>query len=203
MEKLADVLILFAHPALQKSRVHLGLIEAVQSLEGVTLHDLYEVYPDFGIDVKSEQALLQRHDILVFQFPLYWYSTPAILKEWQDLVLEHNWAYGPKGNALKGKKLLCSLSAGGTERIYCEGGQNHFSLRTLLSPLEKSAAQCGMEFLPPFVIYNTFAITDHEIQWQGEQYRRLLTALHYNRIQFQKLKKLSIINHDLDAVISQ
>jgi glutathione-regulated potassium-efflux system ancillary protein KefG len=203
MEKLADVLILFAHPALQKSRVHIKLAEAVQSLEGVTVHDLYEVYPDFNIETKSEQALLQRHEILVFQFPLYWYSVPAILREWQDLVLEHNWAYGPKGRELKGKKFMCALSAGGTERIYREGEHNRFSLRMLLTPLEKSAAQCGMEFLPPFAIYNTFAITDDEIQWQAEQYRRLITALHFNRIHYSKLKKLSIINHDLDAVISE
>ena len=63
-------------------------------MEGVRLHDLYEAYPDFLIDVEAEQALLLEHDVIVFQHPVYWYSSPAILKEWQDLVLEHGFAYG-------------------------------------------------------------------------------------------------------------
>ena len=203
MEKPADILILFAHPALQNSRIHIKASEAVKSLDGVTFHDLYEEYPDFSIDYKREQTLLLKHDIYVFQFPLYWYSTPAILKEWQDLVLEHNWAYGPRGRALKGKKFMCAVSAGGAERVYSESEHNRFSLRKLLAPLEKSAAQCGMEFLPPFAIYNTFAIAADEIQWHAEQYRRLITALRFNKIHNSKLKKLSIINHNLDDVIAE
>ena len=78
------VLILFAHPALEKSRVNRRLIEAVKTLDGVTFHDLYQLYPDLDIDVAREQALLTEHDVVVMQHPLYWYSTPAMLKEWQD-----------------------------------------------------------------------------------------------------------------------
>lgn len=203
MDKFADILILFAHPALQNSRVHIKAAEAVQSLEGVTFHDLYELYPDFSIDYKEEQSLLLKHDIYVFQFPMYWYSTPAILKEWQDLVFEHNWAYGPRGRALKGKKFMCALSAGGAERVYHESENNRYSLRKLLSPLEKAADQCGMEFLPPFVIYNTFAITADEIWWHAEQYRRLIAAMRFNKIHYSKLKKLSTINQDLDDIITE
>ena len=202
MDKFAEILILSAHPALQNSRVHIKAAEAVQPLEGVTFHDLYEEYPDFSIDYKAEQSLLLKHDILVFQFPMYWYSTPAILKEWQDRVLEHNWAYGPRGRALKGKRFMCALSAGGAERIYRESESNSFSLRKLLTPLEKSAEQCGMEFLPPFAIFNTFAIKADEISWHAERYRRLMTALRFNKVYYSKLKKLSIINHDLDDIIA-
>ena len=203
MDNFANILILFAHPALQNSRVHVKAAEAVQSLEGVTFHDLYELYPDFSIDHKAEQSLLLKHDIYIFQFPMYWYSPPAILKEWQDLVLEHNWAYGPRGGALKGKKFMCALSAGGTERIYRESERNRFSLRKLMTPLEKSADQCGMDFLPPFVIFDTFAITEDEILWHAEQYRRLVTAMRFNKIHYEKLKKLAIINRDLDEIIAE
>ena len=79
------VLILFAHPALEKSRVNLRLIREVRDLPGITFHDLYETYPDFLIDVKREQKLMEDHQIIVLQHPFYWYSTPAILKEWQEL----------------------------------------------------------------------------------------------------------------------
>ena len=80
------VLVLFAHPALETSRINRRLAEAPQSLEGVTLRDLYEVYPDFDVDVEAEQASLLEHDVVVFQHPLYWYSAPPLLKQWQDLV---------------------------------------------------------------------------------------------------------------------
>ena len=76
------VLIQFAHPALQKSRVNRRLIAAVSNLENVTVNDLYEEYPDFSVNVKREQDLLRSHDIVVFQHPFYWYSSPALLKEW-------------------------------------------------------------------------------------------------------------------------
>ena len=88
---MSKVLILFAHPALEKSRVNRRLVEAVRDLPDVTIHDLYEEYPDFDIDVPREQTLLMEHDILVLQHPFFWYSTPAMIKEWFDLVLQHGW----------------------------------------------------------------------------------------------------------------
>src|SRR4051812_19800739 len=109
------VLVLFAHPALERSRVNRALLEAVRSVPGVRLHDLYEEYPDLNIDVDREQELLLAHDVYVMQHPFFWYSGPAILKEWQDLVLEHNWAYGREGHALVGKVTFNVISAGGPE----------------------------------------------------------------------------------------
>jgi putative NADPH-quinone reductase len=97
------VLILFAHPALERSRVNRVLIRDLDQLDGVTFHDLYEAYPDFDVDVAREQALLLEHDTIVLQHPFYWYSTPALIKQWEDLVLQHGWAYGHEGNALRGK----------------------------------------------------------------------------------------------------
>jgi len=58
------ILILFAHPALQKSRINRVLISAVQDIEAVTFHDLYEAYPEFDILVPEEQVLLEAHDII-------------------------------------------------------------------------------------------------------------------------------------------
>lgn len=92
------VLVLFAHPAVHKSRINRHLADAVRGLEQVTFHDLYEAYPDFLIDVPREQELLRSHDVIVVQHPFYWYSTPAIFKEWMDLVLEYGFAYGKGGS---------------------------------------------------------------------------------------------------------
>jgi glutathione-regulated potassium-efflux system ancillary protein KefG len=129
------------------------------------------------VDVRREQELLSAHDVVVFQFPFYWYSTPPILKQWQDLVLEHGWAYGSKGTALRGKSLLCALSAGGRAEAYRSEGHNRFTVRQLLAPLEQTARLCGMEFLEPWVVYGTHRLTEAEIGDAAVRYRALLEGL--------------------------
>ncbi len=145
MDIAHPVLVLFAHPAIRNSRVNRRLVDAVRDLDGVTVNDLYDEYPDLNIDVTREQELLAAHEIVVFQHPFYWYSTPAILKEWQDLVLEHGWAYGHDGDALRGKALLSAMTTGGSEDAYCAKGSNRFSVRQLLAPIEQTARLCGMD----------------------------------------------------------
>jgi glutathione-regulated potassium-efflux system ancillary protein KefG len=195
------VLILFAHPTYRKSRVNRGLVWAVQNLDGVTFHDLYEAYPEFDIDVQAEQALLLDHDIVVFHHPFFWYSTPAILKEWQDLVLEHGWAYGSEGNALQGKMLFNAMTTGGSEDAYRRKGHNRFTIRELLAPIEQTANLCGMVFLPPFVVHGTHSVAGAEIREHAEDYRRLVEAFRDGRINFKALNKQPRANKDLDAVI--
>ncbi len=174
---MARVLILFAHPALERSRVHRRLLERLPGSPDLTFHDLYEVYPRLDVDVGREQQLLLEHDVVAFQHPFYWYSTPPILKQWQDLVLEHGWAYGSEGDALQGKTLISLISAGGGEEAYCTAGYNRFTVRQLLAPIEQTAELCGMHFLPPFVVFGTHRLGDQGIPEEAERYRTLLEAL--------------------------
>ena len=177
MNAPARILVLFAHPAYHRSRVQRALAEAVRDLDGVTFHDLYEEYWDFQLDVAHEQDLLRAHDLIVFQHPFYWYSSPAILKEWQDLVLEHGFAYGEEGTALQGKRLLSVLSAGGSMEAYGREGYNHFTVGELLAPFEQTARLCGMEYLPPFVVHNARGLNDQEINEHARAYRQHLESL--------------------------
>ena len=195
------VLILFAHPAIRKSRVNRRLVEAVRDVEGVTVNDLYEEYPDLSIDVAREQELFGTHEVVVFQHPFYWYSTPAILKEWQDLVLEYGWAYGHDGNALRGKVLLNATTTGGGEEAYGSHGSNRFSVRQLLAPIEQTARLCGMDFLPPFVVHGTFRLTVPEIEDHALDYRRLLESLRDGRVRADSVAGLQRINIDLDRLL--
>lgn len=174
---MAKVLILFAHPALEKSRVHKQLIRQVNKLKDVTFHDLYEAYPDLDIDVRREQELLVQHDIIIWQHPFYWYSSPAIVKQWQDLVLEHGWAYGNEGNALAGKKVFNAISCGGPRNAYAKQGLNRFTIRELLAPFEQTAVLCKMNYMPPFVIHGTHKLSTTDIAMQAMQYQHLLLAL--------------------------
>lgn len=197
------ILILFAHPALQKSRVNKQLMNAVKDLDRITFHDLYEAYPDFHIDVRKEQALLSRHDIIVFQYPLYWFSVPALLKEWQELVLEYKWAYGKPDVALQGKKLMSAVSTGGRESLFCREGFNRCTIREYLVPMEQLARICGMEYLPPFVVHGTHELTGPEIAHHAEDYRNVILAIRDDRINWEAARALPRLNAELDAVIKK
>jgi len=195
------VLILFAHPALERSRVNRPLAAAVRGLAGVTFHDLYEAYPDFDVDVRREQGLLTAHDLVVFQHPFYWYSTPALVKQWEDLVLEHGWAYGTGGTALRGKTWLSAVTTGGREAAYQHDGYNRFTIRELLAPLEQTARLCGMQFLPPFVVHGTHRLDQADIDRAAAEYRRAIEALRDDRLDLDAVASQTRLNARLDAVI--
>lgn len=198
---MRKVLILFAHPALEKSRVNQRLIEAVRDLPGVTFHDLYQLYPDLDIDVAREQELLVEHDVIVMQHPLFWYSTPAMLKEWQDLVLEHGWAYGRDGTKLHGKILLTATTAGGSETAYGRDGHNFCEIVEFLVPIERTAMLCGMTYPRPFVVHGTHSLNDEQIARHAVDYRRVIEALRDDTLDLAAANRLPHLNADLDAVL--
>lgn len=172
------VLVLYAHPSHHRSEVNQPLFRAACETAGITAVDLYGEYPTFSIDIEKEQRRLVEHDVIIFQFPLFWYSTPAILKEWQDLVLEYGFAYGSKGTALKDKVFLCALSAGGKEEAYQSEGYLHFSIRELLKPIEQMAQLTGMRYLPPFVLFGSrTAAEENRIGSHVKDWIKLLGAL--------------------------
>jgi glutathione-regulated potassium-efflux system ancillary protein KefG len=171
------ILILFAHPVMHKSRVNCRLADAIKDTEGITFCNLYENYPDFHIDVAREQQLLLQHDIIVWQHPFYWYSSPALLKEWIDLVLQHGFAYGKTGTALRGKQVLSAITTGGRREAYGAGGMNEYSIPDFLAPFNRTARLCRMDYLPPFVIHGTHLMSDKDIGKAARQYRSILVSL--------------------------
>lgn len=175
---MTSVLVLYAHPAPHKSRINRRLAAVAREVEGVTVRDLYELYPDFLIDVEEEQKLLLEHDVIVLQHPFYWYSAPSLVKEYLDLVLTYGWAYGEGGTALQGKIMLHAISAGGPEEFYCVQGRNRFTIRQLLAPFDQTAFLCGLRFLAPHVIHDANLLADGaSIQPLALRYTRLLKAL--------------------------
>ncbi len=196
-----ETLILLAHPALEKSRINRQLADAVRNLEGTTFHDLYEAYPDFDVDVRREQQLLEEHDLVVLQHPFFWYSTPPLIKQWEDLVLEHGWAYGLQGTALRGKRLLSAITTGGREDAYRPDGHNRFTIRQLLAPIEQTFALCGMEYLPPFVVHGALGMTDEEIRGHARDYRRSLEALRDGSLDLEAAGRQPRLNLRLDELI--
>jgi glutathione-regulated potassium-efflux system ancillary protein KefG len=174
MEK---VLILFAHPRFEKSRINRGLLRHIENLTQVTLHDLYEEYPDFNIDTDREKTLLLKHEVIIWHHPVYMYGAPALLKQWIDLVLEYGWAHGKDGDNLRGKTIFNTLTAGGTRDVYVAGGHNSFTIKEFLIPFEQTARFCGMIYLPPFVVHGTYLLTDKEVEEHRQLYHVLLDRL--------------------------
>jgi len=197
---MSKILVLFAHPALEKSRVNRRLIKEIRSIENVTFHDLYEEYPDFYIDTKKEQGLLTENDIIIFHYPMYWYSTPALLKQWEDLVLEHNWAYGSKGKALVGKKLLQVITTGGSSQAYKKNSFNRYTVREFLIPIEQTAVLCGMIYLPPYLIQGTHKLNKDEIENYARIYHQFIFNLSQDEINLNTLVKYETTNEFLEKL---
>ena len=201
---MKNILILFGHPAFRRSTINTALREAVETLDGVTFHDLYASYPDFLIDVRHEQQLCESHDIIIFQHPFYWYSTPAIVKEWFDLVLEHAWAYGAAGTALAGKITFQALTAGGNLSNYRADGLNMFTIRELTTPYRATANLCQMEWLPPFAVLGIHqGLPEKERVHHAEDYRRTLIALRDNRVDLDRAREAELLNQDLNMIIKE
>jgi glutathione-regulated potassium-efflux system ancillary protein KefG len=197
------VLVLLAHPVLERSRVNRRLAEAAAGLEGVTVHDLYETYPTLSIDARREQALLLRHQAVVLQHPFYWYSSPALLKEWQDIVLEHGWAYGKGGNNLAGKVLVSAITTGGPAMAYRKDGYNRFTLKELLAPFDQTAHLCGMKYLAPFALHGSLRFeTPEEVVPHTTRYVRLLSALRDGELDLDRATAVDNLADGLDGLIS-
>ncbi|MGO4565941.1 NAD(P)H-dependent oxidoreductase [Rhizobium sp. 2YAF20] len=194
---MARVLVLFVHPGQRHSRVNVAMAKVAKSVDRVTFVDLYADYPTFNIDIDFEQARLQAHDVIVFQFPIYWYSTPALLKEWQDLVLEYGFAYGHNGDKLKGKIFLPVVTAGGPQDAYGATGRNHFSLRTLLSPLEQTANLCQMRYIPPLVLFSAHdSKNDGRAERHLSAYRTLLESLRDDHFHLERALQSDLLDHE-------
>lgn len=174
---MRKVLVLFAHPKFEHSDANNALLRAISDLDNVTVQDLYELYPDFNINIQKEQELLFEHEVIIWHHPFYWYSCPPLLKQWIDLVLEFGWAYGPGGVYLKNKYILNAITSGGSQEAYSRKGQNAYTIDEFLRPFEQTARLCGMHYLPYFQVAGTHRIGKEELREKAEEYRKMVIHL--------------------------
>lgn len=159
------------------SRVNKAMIQNVRDLPNITIHDLYERYPDFHINIEEEQLALLDKDLIVFHHPIYSYSHPSLLKEWTDRVLSYGFAFGKNKSALRDKHFMLAVSAAGRQESYHQDGINNFTLEEFLRPIEQTAYHCRMHYWKPFTIYGTPNLTDDQIQDHAKSYRELLLCV--------------------------
>lgn len=199
---MARVLHYYAHPGQRFSHANRAMFDAARRLEGIGTVDLYAEYPRFDIDVDREQARLLAHDVIVFQFPLFWYAAPALVKEWLDLVLEHGFAYGEGGRHLAGKAVLLAVTAAGSEAAYSAEGYQRYPMRTFLTPFERTAGLCRMTFLAPYVLYGALtAPGEGGIAAHAAGFARLLAALRDDRYDLASTD--GVVTHDTLPIRSE
>ena len=142
----------------------------------VNVRDLYALYPDYFIDVKTEQAALQQAQLVVWLHPVHWYSMPPLMKLWLDEVFSFGWAYGPGGRALVGKDLWLAASTGGPQSSYRPDGYNRYFFDAFMHPHEQTEALCGMRWLPPLVLHGAHNVQVMELTEHAQLFAQRLSA---------------------------
>jgi putative NADPH-quinone reductase len=170
------ILVLYAHPAPQRSPVNRRLAQAARALPGVALQDLYELYPDFDIDADHERSLLAGAHLVVFLHPIRWYGMPSMLKEWMDVVLLPGWAYGEGEQALRGKSCWLVTTTGSSPDAFQEGGRHGHPLDAFLLPMRQAAQLCGMDWLSPLVLHGAADAGDAVVDAHVHEFTRRLAA---------------------------
>lgn len=159
-------LVILSHPDIENSRINKTWKKELENHpEEIQIHELYKEYPDWNIDVKKEQELLEKYDKIILEFPIYWYNCPPLLKKWLDEVWTFGWAYGPEGNELRGKRIGLAVSAGGLETNYT------LPLAEILSPFKASINYVSAEFASYFVLFGTVHnLSDEKIAESTKKY---------------------------------
>ena len=146
---MKKVLVISGHPDLKISTANAAILaELAAALPAAEIRKLDELYPTYDFDVTAEQAALEKADVIVFQFPFHWYSAPGLLKLYIDKIFLHSWAYGSKGKALVGKKLIFSVTIGAPEKLYKKDADFHHEPPEFGYFLEQFAQLCNMTCAP-------------------------------------------------------
>ncbi|MFJ3646390.1 NAD(P)H-dependent oxidoreductase [Streptomyces murinus] len=165
---------------------------------GPAASDPLAVVPDSGrayesgalaADIRAEQEKLRWADTVILQFPLWWYTMPAILKGWVDRVFTYGFGYGVGEHsdtrygdrfgegALQGKRAMLSLTVGGPEGHYSDRGING-PIDDLLFPIQHGILfHPGMAVLPPFVLYGAGRMSSEDFAAAAERWRERLLSL--------------------------
>lgn len=172
-------LMILAHPYFDVSVANKTIIQELQKQDlDLEIRDIHHLYPNYQIDVTAEQEALLRHDTVILQYPMFWFSTPAILKHWFDSVFTYQFAYGSKGDKLKNKKLFPSLTVGQVEGNFYDG--EHFLIDDFLRSIQKSAEYAQMEYLKPICLFGVSPVegnTKEEVQTKAAKHSQKLAEI--------------------------
>lgn len=146
-----NTLVILAHPNMAQSSLNKQVIDELNKQpEQFTIHNLYETYPDEQINIEAEQRLIEKHDSIILQFPIYWYSCPSLLKKWIDETFAFNWAYGPEGHALENKPFALLVTTGADATQYEAPGE---TIEDILLPFKMTFHYTNADYKGFYTIY--------------------------------------------------
>jgi putative NADPH-quinone reductase len=173
-------LVLLFHPDVTRSKANAALADAARTVPGVEVVDMQALYPDSRIDMftvgAAEAERLLSAERIVLQFPVQWYSVPALMKAWIDAVLTRMYyiAYQAEGRRLEGTPILVAATAGNVPEAYSPTGQNLIPLAELLNPLRATAYRCRLPWAEPFLIYRADKLDASELAAAASSYAAML-----------------------------
>lgn len=151
---MSKVIIISGHPNLEQSFANKTILEELQNqLPQAEARRLDLLYPDFKIDITTEQQKLKEAEIIVLQFPWYWYGFNSLLRKWIEDVFVFGFAHGEGGDKVKGKKILCSFTTGASEDLYDYNNAMNYPIEDFLPPLKQFANLCQMQWQEPIISY--------------------------------------------------
>ncbi|MCP5054152.1 MAG: NAD(P)H-dependent oxidoreductase [bacterium] len=136
----------------------------------------------FADDIKQEMDKFERADIVIFNFPMWWYSLPAILKGWVDRVFAMGFSYGGgKGyfedGAFPNKKALLTFTTGGPKDSDEPDGEDS-QMNKIIYPITFGMLYfVGLQVLPPFIAYGPPRATQKERETMLSDYESYLKNL--------------------------
>jgi len=171
------ILVILAHDDTRNSRVNNRFALELKNVENVEIRNIKALYPDFNIDIKSEQEAIKKADKIVFQFPMYWFNAPSILKEWMDKVYSLGFAFdvtkeGYQRRELDGREFMLAVSMGGAQEAY--DAEKVKSVNECLTPYIYTAKFCGMKVLEPFYVYGAMSkeLDDETLEIAAKEFRQ-------------------------------
>lgn len=170
------VLVILAHDDMKISRVNKRFAQELESCDNVEVRDIKTLYSDFKIDVSSEQEAIKKADKIVFQFPMFWFNAPSILKEWMDKVYTLGFAFdvtkeGYQRRELDGKEFMLAVSMGGAQEAY--EGEKVKSVDECLTPYIYTSKFCGMRVVEPYYVYGAMskALSDEKLEIAAKEFK--------------------------------
>ncbi|OCY53809.1 NAD(P)H-dependent oxidoreductase [Acinetobacter pittii] len=146
-------LLILAHPYYTQSIANKTIVnELIKTYPDLEVRDIFQLYPDYKIDVSAEQEALLRHDTIILQYPMFWFNMPAILKLWFDEVFTYQFAYGSQGDKLKDKKVIISMTVGQKEADMVNDREN--LIDSFLKAVQYSIQYTQMQLSATYLLYD-------------------------------------------------
>ncbi len=151
---MPKITVIASHPDPEKSLANRVILERFHELvPGADIVSLAQAYPDWRFDVGKEQKRLVASDVIVFEFPVWWYAIPWTLQKYVTDVFAYDFAYGGRF-ALEGKRFILSFTCGGGEKSYTRDGLYHCTIDEIMLPVYATARYCKLNYLGNIVSYH-------------------------------------------------